>query len=135
MKLRLFVLPDGSITGRYADVVQFALGVTPAAVRRVTNVEWSEATGLWKASTITGRCICTAPTRQLCLDAESVFVDRLLQQFYRCRRPDGEMWCPDCNCHVGQHIHLNCPHCGFEFPMAQDGFSWVDFQLDHLVTP
>lgn len=133
MKLTVFVLPDGSITGSYSDLLQSVLAITPVSVKRVTSVDWDLSIRAWRARTLTGKPICSGTTRDACLRLEAAFVERLLGQFYMCRRPDGDMWCPDCNCHIGSEIHLNCPHCGFEFPMVQHGFTWKDFQLDHLV--
>lgn len=132
MKLKLFVLPDGSITGRYSDLTQL-MGLMPQHVRRVTNVEWSERLEVWMASTITGKPLLCAPTRKTVLEMEGGFVDQLLKQFYLCRTAEGHMVCPECQTHLGQDITANCRGCGKSFPVVLEGLSWSDFDFSHLV--
>lgn len=133
MKIRLFVLPDGSITGRYSDLILTA-GLRPEKVRRVTNIEWSESQTAWVCSTITGKQLMVAPTRERCLAMEGDLVDDILRQFYMCRRDDGHMYCPDCNCSLGDVVHCNCPFCGKPFPNIYQELTWKDFNFEHLVT-
>jgi len=130
-KISVFVLPDGSVVSRYADALVVGAKLEPGRVKRVTNVEWSPKLGMWMASTLTSRAIICARSRKLCLEMEGEFVDRLLKQLFLCRG-ETDMWCPECHSVLGDVIHANCPACGMAFPMAQEGFKWSDFMLDHL---
>lgn len=132
MKLKLFVLPDGSVTGRYSDLTQ-VMGLVPQQIRRVTNVEWNDRLGVWMASTITGKPLLCAPTRKTVLEMEGGFVDQLLTQFYMCRQPDGTMVCPECKTYLGSQIRANCKGCGKSFPVVLEGLTWDDFDFKHLV--
>lgn len=134
MKIKVFVLPDGTICCRHSDELAAALKLKPLNVRRITTIDWSPHTQLWVAKTTTGKALVTATSRKMCVDFEETFIDRLLRQFFMCWQPDTSMLCPDCKARLGRHIHLTCPACGFEFPMAQEGFNWKDFNLSHLVS-
>lgn len=131
MKITVFVLPDGSVVSRYSDLLVVQGKLEPERVKRVTNVEWSPKLEMWLASTLTSKAIICARSRKLCLEMEGEFVDKLLAQLYLCRKDDG-MWCPECNAALGDDILPNCHACGCAFPMAQEGFKWSDFMLDHL---
>lgn len=131
MKIRLFVLPDGTIAGKYADILLTSCKLDPAQVRRVTNVEWSPKLDMWVAATLTNKAIVVAHSRKICLEMEGEFVDRLLKQFFMLYRP-GCFVCPDCGAHHDNLIRQTCPACGLELPVAQEGFVWSDFNLDHL---
>ena len=133
MKIRAFVLPDGSVVSRYADVLVSSAKLKPEQVRRVTNVEWSENLKMWCAYTLTGKAIIAANSRRICLEMEGEFVDKLLSQFFQCRRADGQMLCPECEHGLGDLVYLTCPYCGKEFPNIHQELRWGDFELQHLV--
>lgn len=130
MKIKVFVLPDGSVVARQMDLLVPVLS-TPKVVRRITTVDWDESQSEWVVRTLTEKPLFASTLRKVCLDYEAKFVERLMSQFFMCRDDAGQMICPDCRCHLGNVIHNNCPYCGFGFPSdgRSDLLEWTDFKL------
>lgn len=139
MKIEVYVLADGSIVAHHSNLFERLLKQQPLRARRLTNIEFNDATQLWEVHSVTGKLLQARRSRELCLYWENVFVDRLMAQLF-------EGMCPHCQASLpadGQ-VHLTCPACHQEQPI-KDCFGvsnlirdpgelrWSDFSLDTLL--
>ncbi len=81
MKVVLFIHPGGRVTAVYSDAV-LKMGLGKARIRRATRVEFNARRRRWEATLPSGRLLCHAITRALCLRREKAAVLRQMDEKY-----------------------------------------------------
>ena len=134
MKLRLFILPGGDVTGVHDDRMLSIFDDASPSVRRVSNVEWNNEVGVWEVRTLSGKLVMWDNLREVCLREERKLVEALIATHHKCHR-QGALFCPGCDSLLGTAIIKNCAACGFAFPyhlVSDELLLWRDFNLEHL---